>query len=64
MPLPHELRITQYRGDTGFYLFYCGRTGAEMTDTYHDTVEGAMKQAELEFNVEESDWSAPRGATD
>ena len=57
-PPPIELRIVQYAGDPGFYLFYCDETGAEFTDTYHDTLEGAKAQAAFEFNVQPNEWTA------
>jgi len=56
LPPPSELRIVKYPDDAGFYLFYCDDTGKEFTDTYHDTLEGALAQAEWEFEVKESDW--------
>lgn len=59
IPLPVELRIVQYDGDPGLYLFYCDPTGKEMTDTYHDSLEGAMSQADWEFNVKPEDWNFP-----
>ena len=56
-PMPHELQIVQYQGDKGFYLFYCGKNGNEFTDTYHETLEDALTQAEWEFNVRPDAWS-------
>jgi hypothetical protein len=56
LPAPSELRIVKYADDPGFYLFYCDNTGKELTDTYHDTLEGAMAQAEWEFGVKENEW--------
>ncbi|HEX5741719.1 MAG TPA: hypothetical protein VFY17_09240 [Pilimelia sp.] len=55
MPRPAELRITTY-GDDSYYLCYCDATGAEMTDTFHDTVEEATAQAEREFSVHAGEW--------
>ena len=54
---PVELRIVQYNSDPGYYLFYCDESGSEMTDTYHDSVQEAMAQAEFEFGVEAEEWS-------
>lgn len=51
IPTPVELRITQYAGTDGFYLFYCDDDGTELTDTFHDTASDALDQAEWEFNV-------------
>jgi len=56
LPSPSELRIVQYSNDPGFYLFYCDSTGLEYTDTYHDSISGAMSQAQWEFNIKEEDW--------
>ena len=51
-----ELRIVRYEGDNGYYLLYFNRKGEEVTDTYHDTIHQAMKQAEFEFNVKVDEW--------
>jgi hypothetical protein len=56
LPAPHELRIVQYANDPGYYLFYCDETGKEFTDTYHDTLEESMAQADWEFGVKRSEW--------
>jgi len=56
LPLPSELRIVQYSGDPGFYLLYCDELGNELTDTYHDTLEEAMAQADWEFGVKPDEW--------
>lgn len=58
MQIPVELRIVSCTGTDGFYLFYCDDSGKEMTDTFHDTVELAMEQANFEFNVVPSEWSS------
>ena len=55
-PPPVELRIIQYPEDNGYYLFYCDDRGKEYTDTYHDSVEDAMRQAEREYNVKPEEW--------
>jgi hypothetical protein len=56
LPKPVELQIVQYDGDTGYYLFYLNKDGEEMTDTYHDTIEAAFRQAEWEFNIKQDEW--------
>lgn len=56
IPPPTELRIVQYSGGTGYYLFYCNESGEELTDTYHDTLDAAFEQARAEFGVEPSEW--------
>jgi hypothetical protein len=44
------LAIAQYPSDSGFYLFYCNENWEAMTDTYHETLEAAIEQAEFEFH--------------
>lgn len=56
LPPPSELRIVQYPEDPGFYLLYCDDSGIEMTDTYHDALEGALNQAEWELQVKPGEW--------
>ena len=58
---PAELRIVRYLGDPGYYLFYCDNTGKELTDTYHDTLAGAVAQAAWEFSTKEEDWEILAG---
>jgi hypothetical protein len=43
------LAIAQYRSGPGFYLFYCDDEWNAITDTYHDTIDAAIEQAEFEF---------------
>jgi hypothetical protein len=62
VPGPVELRITQYEDVDGFYLFYCDEDGVELTDTYHDCLADAMRQAEREFNVREDEWEMVKQA--
>jgi hypothetical protein len=58
LPTPSQLRVAQYRDDPGFYLFYCNDQGNEITDTYHDSLEHALSQAEWEFGVRPDEWQA------
>ncbi len=44
------LAIAQYDGDPAVYLFYCDDAWDTITDTWHDSVEAAIHQAEFEFN--------------
>lgn len=53
---PHELRIGRYENSQGFYLIHYDQDGDEMTDTYHDTVQEALNQAEYEFHVTPNEW--------
>lgn len=43
------LAIARYDGDSGVYLFYCDAEWTTITDTWHEDVEAAVDQAELEF---------------
>ena len=56
LPPPVELQIVQYPGDLGYYLFYMDDSGEEQTDTWHETPEGAMNQADFEFGVKPEEW--------
>lgn len=56
LPPPAELRIAQDPDGPGYYLFYYDSRGFEQTDTYHDSLEKALKQAEAEFGVKEYEW--------
>jgi hypothetical protein len=62
LPPPAELRIVQYPNDPGFYLLYYDRDGQEMTDTYHDSLEEAMAQAEWEFEARKGEWEVTPSA--
>lgn len=53
---PASLKIVQFDGDPGYYLIYLNSSGDELTDTYHDTLEKAQKQAELEYDVKPEEW--------
>ena len=41
--------IAQYDSTPGFYLLYCDTDWNALTDTYHESVEDAIAQAEFEF---------------
>jgi hypothetical protein len=56
LPVAIKLQIAQYEGDDGFYLFYLDESDEVMTDTYHTTIEGAMEQAEWEYNIKPEEW--------
>jgi hypothetical protein len=51
-----SLRIVQFDGDPGFSLIHFDSTGRELTDTYHHTIEDAMKQADWEYGVKPDEW--------
>jgi hypothetical protein len=61
LSLPARLEIVQYNNDPGFYLFYIDSRNEISTDTYHDTLEAGLVQAEWEFGVELSDWEILTG---
>ena len=56
LPSPTALSIVQFGGDDGFYLLYLDASGSEMTDTWHQSLEGAVRQAQSEFGVASEDW--------
>lgn len=53
---PSELRIARYPDDPGYYLLYCDEAGSELTDTFHETLESALAQAEWEYQVRADEW--------
>ena len=53
----HALRIVRYGVEAGFYLLYLDETGGEITDTWHESLDDAMHQAEFEFGVKPADWA-------
>lgn len=44
------LAICQYDGEQSSYLFYCDDKWNVITDTWHESVGQAMKQAEFEYS--------------
>ena len=58
LPCPTHLKILQYAGDNGFYLLYFDKEDQEMTDTYHDSMAKAIKQANWEFGLTIDDWES------
>lgn len=59
LPPPAALRIAQYPDDPGFYLLYLDAGGEQQTDTWHESLEAAQRQAEFEFGVTSGDWARP-----
>lgn len=43
------LAIVRYPGEDAFYLLYLDQGWNEATDSWHRTLEDAMRQAELEY---------------
>ena len=44
--------------DEGIFLFRFAEDGADAGDTWHETTEDAMHQAEFEFGISGSSWRA------
>jgi len=52
------LAICRYLNDTGYYLYYCGPGWKAGTDTHHETVDQAKRQAEFEYEGVGKKWCA------
>lgn len=50
------LAICQYEGETAYYLFGCDSEWNPVNDTWHETLEGALKQAEFEYEGVSTTW--------
>jgi hypothetical protein len=50
------LTVAQRGPDIGYYLLYLDDQGEEMTDTYHETLDAALAQANAEFGVTKGEW--------
>ena len=51
------LAICQYDGETAYYLFGCDSEWNTVTDTWHETLEDAIDQAEFEYEGSKSTWT-------
>lgn len=51
------LAICQYEGESAYYLFGCDAEWNMVTDTWHETLEGALKQAEFEYEGVSETWN-------
>lgn len=40
----------------GFFLYYLSAAGEYLTDTWHQSLGDAKKQAMFEFEIEDADW--------
>jgi hypothetical protein len=56
MSAPATLRIVRFRTYPGYYLLYLDETGRELTDTYHESLAGAVDQARWEYRVQPGQW--------
>src|SRR6202047_3181974 len=50
-----SLVIAHYPESTGYYLFHLCADGPG-TDTWHDSLEDALHQADYEFEVKPDEW--------
>jgi hypothetical protein len=50
------LAICQYEGEDSFYLFGCDEKWQSVTDTWHETLEDAKRQAEFEYEGVSATW--------
>jgi hypothetical protein len=55
---PANLRIVRFADDPGFYLLYLDADGNEQTDTWHEDLAAAHRQAEFEFGVLDNEWTS------
>ncbi len=52
------LAICRNEGDGSFYLFGCDERWHSISDTWHETPEGAKDQAEFEYEGITKTWQA------
>jgi hypothetical protein len=52
------LAICQYEGEESLYLFSCDDAWNTLSDTWHETLEGAKDQAEFEYEGTMHTWIA------
>jgi hypothetical protein len=50
------LAICHFPGQVGFYLFGCDAEWNPVTDTWHETMEDALHQAEFEYEGVSRTW--------
>ena len=50
------LAICQYKGESYYYLFGCDETWRSVTDSWHETLDDAKRQAELEYEGVTRAW--------
>lgn len=51
------LAICQYEGETAYYLFGCDPEWNTVTDTWHESLEDALAQAEFEYEGVSETWN-------
>jgi hypothetical protein len=63
LPHPQHLEIVQIPPDNnGYYLIYLDANGSEMNDTWHESIDQAMDQANYEFGLLPGEWEPPDGS--
>lgn len=50
------LAICKYENESSFYLFGCNEEWKSITDTWHESIEGAINQAEFEYDGTKDTW--------
>ena len=56
LPHPTTLKIIKFENTEGFYLLHFDTWGNEITDTFHETIDDAMAQADWEYQVKSDEW--------
>ena len=51
------LAICQYEGEKAYYLFGCDPEWNTVTDTWHENLEDALRQAEFEYEGMSQTWN-------
>lgn len=58
------LAIIEEESSSGYLLLYLDRNGDSVTDTWHETLEDAIEQAEHEYDGVTSKWVTPPDTRD
>jgi hypothetical protein len=53
------LAVCRYEGEAAVYLFGCDGDWEVDTDSWHETLESAMRQAEFEYEGVSATWQTP-----
>ena len=56
LPPASALAICPYDAGEGYFLFYCDAEWTILTDTWHSSIDAAMKQAEFEYEGITGTW--------
>jgi len=51
------LAVCRYDGEEGYYLFGCDQEWHSVMDTWHETLEQALQQAEFEYEGVSATWN-------